>query len=279
MSKFLWSDLFHLSQSVGHLDCARHWDCRQTGAAQTPGSKALEQQRKSMSWFEDKLPAVSLAYFQPQKNVGMFTDSACRKPAQLEFQFSWQRAPSESQSGQGSAPKSQPVPYRVLLASRVQQLRGHSRAGTTQGEAKDGRRSWDNQSLERKAAGEKSLAVPGWLLWGFPEEDEASPSPELLCPLVANKGAETEEVTPVPPASAQGWHSRACPLQKRPHGTQWVAKMAWQGNASTPSPGRQFVTAFSPNNICPQWNWWGREKIHLGDLEAPSPQSSLPPKA
>lgn len=51
--------------------------------------------------------------------------------------------------------------------------------------------------------------MPGWLLWGFPEEDEVSPSPDLLCPLVANKGVETEEVTPVPPPSAQGWHSRA----------------------------------------------------------------------
>lgn len=36
-----------------------------------------------------------------------------------------------------------------------------------------------------------------------------SPCPDLLCPLVANKGVETEEVTPVPPPSAQGWHSRA----------------------------------------------------------------------
>lgn len=66
-----------------------------------------------MSWFEDKLPAISLAHFQAQKYVEMFTDSACREPAQLEFQLSWQSAPTESQSGKRAAPNSQPVPWFV----------------------------------------------------------------------------------------------------------------------------------------------------------------------
>lgn len=65
-----------------------------------------------MSWFEDKLSALSLAYFQPQKNLGMFTDSACRKPAQLEFQLSWQSAPTESQSGQCGS-NSHSVPWFI----------------------------------------------------------------------------------------------------------------------------------------------------------------------
>lgn len=62
-----------------------------------------------------------------------------------------------------------------------------------------------------------------------------SPSPDLLCPLVANKGVETEEVTPVPPASAQGWHSRAqswpSSAEEAPRDSQWVtkrARWAWQ---------------------------------------------------
>lgn len=92
-----------------------------------------------------------------------------------------------------------------LLASRVQQF-GMVTWAQQNKHISGGSQRWKEKLGQPKpgcAAGEKGLAGPGWLLWGFPE-DEVSPCPELLCPLVANKGVETEEVTPVPPASAQG---------------------------------------------------------------------------
>lgn len=92
-------------------------------------------------------------------------------------------------------------------------LRGHGQRKRTSGGSRGGQekpagreRSW------REEPGPGSTAP-----WGeFLEEDgEASPSPERLCPLVARKGAEAEEVAPVPAAiGRRGGRAVAVPCRR-----------------------------------------------------------------
>lgn len=199
-----------------------------------------------MSWFEDKLPAESLAYFQTQKNVGMFTDSACRKPAQLEFQLRWQSAPTESQSGQRAAPKSQPVPSWGLLASCVQQVGKWAQHNKhISGEARDGRRSWDNQKLDVELERNPWLCLDG--SFGAFLRRMRRAQALSFCALWWQTKEWRQRGHPCAPCMG-----RTVPVLCRgPTVGTWDAQVGTAGEILPLPPLTESVTAFSPNNICP----------------------------
>lgn len=159
-------------------------------------------------------------------------------------------------------------------------LRGHGQSTRTSGGAEDGRRSRE----EGSPAGGKRRAPARRLCGGkfLGEDGEVSPSPERLCPLVARKGAEAEEVSLLsPPPSAAGvagpWLS---PAGEAAHAlTAGLGHGGAGGTARLPLGTGRLPGTLSPNNLRPRWNGGGGKKIHSGGSEAPSPQSFLPPKA
>lgn len=147
-------------------------------------------------------------------------------------------------------------------------LRGHGQSKRASGGAADGGRSREVGVQPREAPGRGSTAPWGEFLGA---DGEVSPSPERLCPLVASKGAEAEEVPLLsPPPSAAGVAGpRLSPAEEAAHAL--AAGVGHGGAGGTPRLPRgtgRLPGTLSPNNLRPRWNGGGG-KNPLGRLGGP----------